>query len=368
MHVEEGSHGLQVSHEAVAVAASVEQAVEHALRQLQPSLAPGCGEEAFGLTSPEHPLLLLVDDINRSSQPQLLTERLVRWVTGAGTEAGGLPARKRWRLICPLWPEVVAALDETSKKALQGRAIYSGPMSPVEGCRAVRARAAAANVTLSELDAASVSKSLGHDPLLIALHQPGAGFAGGVIESYIDSSVIRLATEQARLTAGEYRDALRALAAAMLERRRLDPTWREAASWLGDAHETRAALRDILHHGEIARLSGSPHEEWVSFRHDRVRDFLLADAIAARLREGRLNPEVVADPFYAEHVGAALLRPGVPVEFVGTVREANPLALFHALRLFGEPSGPVETTVVTALRAWLGSNEARLPRFRRLRW
>jgi hypothetical protein len=87
-------------HALVADSLSVDQAVEATLRQLCPSLAPGCGDEACNAGPAAEPLLLVVDDINRSGQASVLLEKLLRWnnIAANKKESG-------WRLLCPLWPQ-----------------------------------------------------------------------------------------------------------------------------------------------------------------------------------------------------------------------------------------------------------------------
>ena len=47
-------------------------------------------------------------------------------------------------------------------------------------------------------------------------------------------------------------------------------------------------LREVLHQGEIASLDG----DTLIFRHDRVRDWLLAEAIAEDMAAERLAAEI----------------------------------------------------------------------------
>ena len=57
-----------------------------------------------------------------------------------------------------------------------------------------------------------MSDALGHDPLLIALHEPGRQpRSERVIDEFIDGSVSRLAVDRSEHTPGDYRAALRAL-------------------------------------------------------------------------------------------------------------------------------------------------------------
>jgi hypothetical protein len=73
-----------------------------------------------------------------------------------------------------------------------------------EGREAVQRRARLKGLLLSDLD--GISEALGHDPLLIALHEPGnRPQPERVIEQFIDASAERLATLRKKLQTLEAR-------------------------------------------------------------------------------------------------------------------------------------------------------------------
>ena len=239
---------------------------------------------------------------------------------------------------------------------------------PEEGGAAVAARARAVGVEISELDATQLSLHLGHDPLLIALHEIGAGRYARVIDDFIDCSVRRLAARTTGFSGGELRQALLRLADRMLRERRLDPEWDEVGRWFAEERDVVARLRALVGHREVARLSTEGPSERILFRHDRVRDALLADALAEKLTSGAFDDEALGDPFFAEQLGSALLRDGAPEGAPALARRRNPLALFGALREFGEPDTPFKQAVIAQLRDWLGSEDGRARQNATLRW
>ena len=89
------------------------------------------------------------------------------------------------------------------------------------------------------------------------------------------------------------------------------------------------------------------------FRHDRVRDWLLADAAAELERRNALPTCIVAEPYYAEVIGAVLVSSSLGPSFLRRVAEANPLALFHALRLFGDAIQSSYDDILQAIDHWL---------------
>lgn len=362
-HVSSGGFGLVLPHDVVAAALTVDQAVDMALRQLHPTLAPNSGSEARLLCPPDRPLLLVVEDVNKSGQAPLLLEKLAGW-----KPASGAPPQS-WRILCPVWPQMLAALGDEARKRIETLAVTGATFTPAEGCAAVQRRASLAGTVVSSLGAEAVSAALGHDPLLIALRDPSsAPQPHRVIGDFVDSSLQRTVAARREYTAAEYRNALRVLARTMLKHRNQNPTWGEVRDWVGQAAETVAMLRHVAHQGEVLRLVGGSSSERLAFRHDRVREWLLIDTVAQQMRVGHIDDEILADPFLAEVIGAALVQDAIPVEFVERVRMANPLALFHALQTFKEPIVGIHHAVLAAINTLLSDEAIRGRASQHLRW
>ena len=207
---------------------------------------------------------------------------------------------------------------------------------------------------LSLLQAEEISRSLGHDPLLIALHDLSTTpNQHQVISQFVESSVSRAAARTEDYTAVDYRQVLRLLAEQMLENRQIELSWREVSGWEGLQEESLRLLSRLAHHGELIQLTGLSDDQRLSFRHDRVCDWLLADAVAALERRDLLKEEVVTDPYYAEVIGAALVWGQPKSSFLQRVASSNPLALFHALRLLGQVSTPQRAAILQAINDWL---------------
>lgn len=289
-HIETGGFGLILPHEAVASAITLEQAVTTTLRQLHPSLAM-IGASALSFCSPERALLLVVEDINRSGQAQRLAEKLAGWSPVPTKNDTG--ASTNWHLSCPLWPEVLASLDDQIRKRIELLIIESDGFTESEGRDAVLARARMDGRKLSSLSADEISGALGHDPLLIALHdQCTAPDPHKIIHQFVEGSLSRVTAKANDLPAAEYRKALRALAGEMLANHQIELRWREISDWAVLQGKTLHLLGQLTHHGELIRLMGPSDDQRLFFRHDRVRDWLLADAAAALERQDLLAEQV----------------------------------------------------------------------------
>jgi hypothetical protein len=160
-HIDGGGYGLVLAHEVIAQTLTLDQAVTEALHQLHPALAPGQSPLAF--CSPDKPLMVLVEDINRCGQPQRLAEKIISWDLGFGeNETQGL---KPWRLFCPIGRGALALMSDQTRKFLEPMLIVPEPMTPAEGTQAVIARARLIGRTLSQVRARAISTALGHDPV-----------------------------------------------------------------------------------------------------------------------------------------------------------------------------------------------------------
>ena len=350
-HVEEGGFGLVLRDEAVVPAITLEQAVTTTLCQLHPTLAP-IPPSALSYCSPERPLLLVVEDINRSGQAELLARKLAGWARVSKKEDHD--ASSRWRLVCPMWPEVLACLGQEARSLIEPLIVVAGGFTAREGREAVQARARLEGRELSSLSADAISLALGHDPLLIALHQDDtAPDPHQVISQFVENSLTRTALRTRDSPATDYREALRALGASMLEKRQIEFNWRELSIVAGLEAGSLRLLSRLAHAGELIRFTGPSDSQRLSFRHDRVRDWLLADTAAAMDRRDLLVIDVVREPYFAEVMGTVVAREHSKPDFLQRVAAANPLALFHAFRLLSQASLPSHERILQAINHWL---------------
>ena len=364
-HIEAGGVGLVIPHELIAGSPSLERALDAALRQLHPPLVPGSGSEVLALVSEHNPLLMVMEDINKSGQPTLLIERLVSWSRQRKEREQAVS----WQLLCPVWPRILTALGDHTRKQINELVLTASSFTQEEGTAAVRRRQDDAGFPVSRLDAQAVAAALGLDPLLIALQDPAEKTDPEyVIQAFIDRSLERLAENRGEFTAGEYRQELSKLAVRMLELHSLDPSMTDVVSWFGDALNTVNMIRHITHSGEIIRIVGPASGERLAFRHDRVRDCLLIDATADLMRNETMPEAVLMDPYFAEIIGSALVREQIPISMVSKTGRVNPLALFCAMRFFGEPTNNLHSDILKAAETWLDDETTQGPKNNYLRW
>jgi hypothetical protein len=319
------------------------------------------------MASEDRPLLLVIEDVNRSDRPTALLEKLAGW---SADDKGNPLVAGRVRILCPVWPEHVGALDDETQKRIWASAVIGGPFDEAEGESAVQVRAQGAGRALTSSEARSLSASLGHDPLLIGLYDfDGAPEPASVVADWIEKALQRAShlRSQGHL-AVEYHAALLALAQSMIARRQMAPTWRNMSEWPELRLSYLPALRDLLRQGEVMRAEGPVATQRVAFRHDRVRDWLLVEAVTDMLTGGCLPDDVFDDPWFARLLGEAAACDRCPITIVHRLSSTNPLALAHALRALRGQTGARRSDIIGGLGRWLDNLETSPLEKNQLRW
>ena len=352
-HVRGGGFGLVLNPEVIMHAATLDGAIQATLQQLHPNLAP-MGTTPLSLCSPDRRLLLVVDDGHRSTRNPSLVEKVARW-SHAWNEVENPDAQPPiWQLLFPIWPEVLASLSDAVRQKLAPMTLITGRFSAIEAREAVFARARLNNLTISESDAEAISERLGRDPLLISLHDltqpPDPNFTIG---RFVDEVLRRVSADRGDFPDSEYRDALLALASAMLTARNLQPTWRTVKSWPTVDWETRSLIGTLLADGALMTLTGPSEYRQFLFRHDRVRDWLLTDAMGDLVSNDSLDSTTADDPYYADILGSVLVRKPLNRTLLARVSSSNPLAIFRALQLLGRTPTECRTFIRCAIDRWL---------------
>ena len=241
------------------------------------------------------------------------------------------------------------------------RTVRVGHLSPEEGAAAVRL-ASRATRPLTRPEAQALAERLGEDPLLIGLFRPlTVGVAPEELPALTDNVLERFterSIEEARSLAGgpgppvgAYREALLRLTAHMLCTRRLRPAWAEVLQWFKRSPEQAQALQRLVAGGALCRRT--TEDDIFTFRHDRVRDAFLVNALVVLLRRPSMFWLLLDDPNYAQLVGRALTRFPVQQYLLRLVRWLQPLALVEAVRSFGGDTGDNQSRVTAQVAAWV---------------
>jgi hypothetical protein len=341
--VDDGGIALVLDEAMVAGMASIDQAVSAELRRWMPTLDTDCGQVALGLATPQRPLLLIVEDVNRSTNPRRVVERLVGWSVGDGKDRTG-----EWRALCPIWRGNAAVNERGLRDKVLSSSISVERFERNEAITALREKASASGMEPTTLQLENMAAAFGDDPLLIALNTNWSNpDPRDAIRSYVGDNLDQAADD--RLLAVDLRQALDELASRMVVERNVFPTWKEMRTWFAPGQDGIDAIRRLVDHGRVVRLG---EDGRLAYRHDRVRDHLLASAIGWSISRDRLPVELWEEPFYAELIGEALR--DLPPQAMEAAGIRNPVALFAALE---DPSltDGVQSRFVDAAARWAGS-------------
>lgn len=143
----------------------------------------------------------------------------------------------------------------------------------------------------------------------------------------------------------EFQAALDTLVSEMLKKRKLYPRWETVTSWFSINSVTLRAIRELVNDARLCRIS----EDKLTFRHDRLLHELLVGHVSDMVSSADWDEDLLADPYFSEIVGKALLRSGAESENVDRLVRLNVVALFEALRYAGNNT---PETVVTQCVQW----------------
>lgn len=347
-HIAAGGYGLRIPESIAQASTSLSHMLRQALESLYPTLAPDETDRIPDIIPPGDRFVVLVDDVNRTSDPPRLISKLAGWAT------------ETYLIICPMWPRFRASLVNLERR----RGIHTVPverMRPDEATSAVQTAATRANITVSVMEAKSIALSLGYDPFLIGvLGQLVADAAPGQRLDEFTREVLALCIQRRISEAAdaptnqwfplELEDALIAVTSCLLKHRKDRPTWADIESWLQQTPKHLDALRNLCRHSRLCYISG---EQEFRFLHDRFLQYFCVESIKRFFDDLDAGTEVLFEPHYAELIGQALLRTSQHEELLNAIQDSNPLALVSTVRYMGAPSSDYHRLLVKKVREWV---------------
>lgn len=375
--LEAGLLGMWLPARYIQNAPPIESALEDWLRTLHPSLEPGAGQIAMALSATVGRLAVVVDDINRAAEPA----RIVRTLVGSTASWGnsGLDSKNQDTgkspvaslvLIVPVWTDHLRELRDPLGEKAWVRVLSVGEMSPKECSQVIRAAAG----NLSEAEALEFAGRLGHDPFLVGQfaslidtrtsRQEMTVIAGDVVRQFLDRRLQDLTSGgSSPLLFTELREVLGVLGQQMLLRRDLQPAWATLRIWFGENSREIVGLRTLVQDGCLCRLDA---ETQLVFRHDRLRERLLVDAMDSLMRRVKPPEDVIFDPYFTSFTGKAVSRVGHSNDWLARLQSFAPLALFEAIRDFGEPVSEYHRRILEEAQTWAENKSREAPES--LRW
>lgn len=358
----QGEMGLWVPTHILQRAMSLAEAVHLALKQFNPNLGDDAGHEALALATSEHPLLLILDDANRADAPERTISRLLGWGRNLFPPQENRESA-RIKLIVPIWEAYWSSLRRQYEASPWLRTHSVGPMLREESilCLRNRLNPNASGVTTSDLD--HIAGRLKDDPILLSIfarlarENPGARFEpilADTIGSFVTNSLAHLRLEEGALEAS-YRSSLLRLTQKMLVKKSLHPGWAELQEWFAEDAFTLRHLEGIAAHADVCGVVKRGTRDVFEFRHDRILEHQLSEAIAALIRDGDAGIELIFDPFLTQITGRALTIDEVSDHVLDLAAALLPSCLVAALAFLPSSETGAAKRLCQRARAWLGS-------------
>lgn len=360
--IEQGNPALRLVPEHIEDTQGLPEVLNRVLTQLHPTLDDLAGKDALRIAKETSQLLLVVDDLNRGDDTARLLSKLQNWV--GGTQSGdvtgtdGVPVV----VLCPLWPRVWNRVKRESENSKFVESIKLGPFSNESAATLIQSLAEARGVTIQQREALNLADQVGNDPHIIGLlgelmasgdeekQLPDA--SGDVIQEYVEYAFSTASSGSPRpLSPPDYDYAMNELSDSVLEHRDFEPMWNAVRDWI-DTQQDLKAIRDLADQTQL--LSQIKREtDWrLSYRHDRLREYLLAQLTVNRIQSGD-SPAYLSEPYYYSVFGTGIAYFQPPEEVLNTFRSVNPLALVEALQELGSGNSQYEERVANQVRQWI---------------
>jgi len=297
------------------------------------------------------PFLAVVDDIARINQPFRVLEKVMAWTSGQSGDK--YHHESAIHLLVPSWPEFLIGTRQDFAKKLGPHIIELETLDRHEASRLYRCRINDSHSTDDEVS--HVVERLGRDPLLIDLHNPDNPdeTPEKIVRFWIERQLTSVSNHTG-VPVQRYKVALSILAKNMLRTRTMAPSSLETEVYFTENPSRYDELCTIIQNTAILRWDTTSGQERVAFRHDRIRDALLSDALKDFI-EADPAEEVIADPYYTDLLGEAIVQSGFDKELFKIATTYSPLALFAALKRSGKAREAANPYLIGCLREFLAS-------------
>ncbi|MCK7228563.1 ATP-binding protein [Enterobacter asburiae] len=358
--LENGNAGIILSEHTIQDAVSLEEAIDAEMRRYLPYLEPIVGRKVLEMCNEFEPFIVVIEDICRSQNPDILLRKVVDWALSSISQAAPHPWRN-WRLLCPIWPRFLPTLDKFKDAQKAGIIHFLGLYSEQEALEAVKLRGEALGKRQNDISANAIVQDLGRDPLLIGLHEfTGSGHAQDVIAEYMRREFAKVALSSG-YTVSDIESAIGRLGFQMLQHKCLQITWGDAMCWL-DREDDRKVLRELVNKSNLLRLVQSNGKESIEARHDRVLHSILASCIATRLNAG-VTDSFLLDPYFAEQVGTAIVLVEMEASCLLQLIDESPLIAFFALKIAVLNNSSYAQVLYDVIEKWLSLAETQSSHF-----
>ncbi len=356
-HIASGGIGIWLSSEAVENSLSLSEAIRAVLSALHPKLGLDAGVSAMALAGEHGPIVIVVDDINRSQAPMRVLMKLLSWLRPDSSNTTGIRLAGRLHVVCPLWDSYWSSISSDAEKNDWIDVQYLSRFRRPETIALLKT--APRLFSDSELD--RYADALEDDPILVGLflrmlrvHSPAdpMQLCHDAIGNFIRTSTNDLALSRGN-SSESYVTAIQELARKMVLHRLFHPTWGKVEQWFAQNAFTLQHLDRLAGQGHICRIREKGGDRVIEFRHDRLLDFCISNALETILRGPATIWSTAFDPYYTPYLGRCLAHSQFDSNVLDRVIQESPAASVASLRFVSASSGDHARQLVSRVAAWL---------------
>jgi hypothetical protein len=361
MTIKTGRIAFWISEQVVENAISLSDALDMVLRSIHPNLLPGAGLNALQIGSAEWPVIIIIDDINRTAAPASSLQKVIRWARPQPQGQQTTSPESMHQIVCPVWPSYWAMIHN---RELRGWARVSTikPFSRAEATQYLRS-VLTPSTGLLEGALESAADILKNDPILLALfadtmlrnpHSNPLAVSQNVIGVW-SRDILRELSEKTFVPVTTYQSSLGRLAAEMIRRRILRPKLSDLEGWFtgGDIHQQ---ILQVAEAGHLCSIQGFQHSRSLEFRHDRILEFFLSGALTAMLANSETD-EAAWDPFFTPFLGRAIAKIPLAYTVLDSIQDRNPVAFIAALPFLDPSNSGYGDEIKRRAREWLRAGQ-----------
>ncbi|REG99147.1 hypothetical protein [Flavobacterium aquicola] len=297
-------------------------------------------------------ILIIIDDINTSSNPRKLIEKIISWKSNSID--GNL---LRIKIVCPIWPihfnYFQSATNENPSFTYSSLKEYRDFDSTLH----IKNVLVQANIPASKFQIKELSSKLAHDPLLIDLFTSVVSkiedlnniFFQSIIGTYIKKNINEIAYNlnvlEINLT-----ESLCELGNLMLFNKNFTPSYEELKSWINP--DTLKKLDSLFVNRKLVSISG---ENMVLFRHDRVRDVILSNSLQNIIKDDVLaiHAFLMSDPYLSNIISLSISKRELKENDIQYLLSVNPTVVFsHLLDAKKGHNNIYYSFLLTMVRKW----------------
>jgi hypothetical protein len=342
-YLEKGGYVLWIDPISIDMHISLEGLLVSTLRELQPTLNDNVFYELISLIN-DYPLLLIIDDINHSNQPDQTMNRIIQWLNP--NETFYKSKRPIFTGLCPVLPKLANNIQNNYKLSDWISIEYVDLISLESMVDFVTTFS-----STSRIEAEKIANNLYGDAFILGLIAlEGLDYKTlkprDIIKKFINDSVNNY-HKNAILITEDYWGILKGIVEHILIHNNY--TWKKIRDSISHDITSLSIIGDILRSEKICYLDKN---DALVFRHDRIFNTIAVEWFLEQLSK-EIIPDILYDPYYAELVGEALSEyKECSLHLLITFRKRLPLVLAVALQSFGDPIYNHHTLIIDQLKQW----------------